>query len=246
MEVPQVSNSLIEESHSVSIQELGKYLRELGELTRELNEKTNASMKEYFQESNREMKQYFQVLGNMLLERERNVTGWQKNFEDHLELVFTNVALDYLRVKFPLNEFINIFKLEPSPPKRWNYPPRYDFELDGLIYDRTDNILYMVESKFRLSPREVGKVETTQSYLMDYIKSERMPASSGDIAKRFNRIWNLFFNCGEDTIIVDKMNTQVYCFLGFNSAESQEVVLEAKSKFFKLIGPNDGLYCVYE
>ena len=35
------------------------------------------------------------------------------------------------------------------------------FELDGLIYDETKNILYMVESKFHLSETELIKAEET-------------------------------------------------------------------------------------
>ena len=67
--------------------------------------------------------------------------------------VFTDIAFDYLKQKHdPTSiKLTNIFKEEAMVVRKLKYSPEYDFELDGLIYDETNNILYMVESVLHLS-----------------------------------------------------------------------------------------------
>lgn len=172
------------------------------------------------------------------------VSGWQKHFDDHLELIFTNVAFDFLRHLNPANVYVNLLS-DTSITKKWNFPPKYDFEVDGLIYDETDNILYMVESKYNLTHKELSKAEKTWEKLDDYIKhSERMPITDS-VARRFNRIWLDFF--GEvGTITGSRETIRIEAFLGFHSAESEKVVNDADAKGFRLIGPHGQYYHVLE
>ena len=173
------------------------------------------------------------------------VKGWQRHYDGHLEPLFTDIVLEYLRSNSPINEIINVFQMEyVTPSKKWNYPPHFNFEVDGLVYDQTVNVLYMVESKFHLTLKELAKAVETWNQLADFVRSEKLPNVDSN-ANFFNRLWNLFFN-GEDALIQNKDLTVVKSFLGFHSVESEAILDEARKHGFKLIGPDGNHYHVYE
>ena len=93
------------------------------------------------------------------------IAGWQRHFDGHLENVFTDVALKYLREKTPYNIYRNIFG-DNEISKSWKDP---NFELDGLIYDETPNIFYMIGAKFYLTESQLAKTEATLSKLCQFL-----------------------------------------------------------------------------
>jgi hypothetical protein len=80
-------------------------------------------------------------------DRQTEISGWQKHFDDHLESVFTNIALKYLREHNPGNTYVNVFE-DGLISNSWKDP---NFGLDGLIY--------MVEATFYLTESQLAKTE---------------------------------------------------------------------------------------
>ena len=180
----------------------------------------------------REMQEYAEERRLAIEEHYGAIRGWQSNFEAHLQPVFTNIAMKHLRRRFPENEFSNIFR-EECVSNKWKKPE--DFELDGLIYDKTDNILYMIEAKYCLTDDQLSSAKRTLRLFSNFLQT---PRPSEDRAA--GRQWDVYF--GSDGIVgTEKQSTlEVQAFLGFHSVESDAILAAAKDQFI-VIEPN-GLY----
>ena len=169
-------------------------------------------------------------------DRQTEISGWQKHFDSHLENVFTDIALKYLREKTPGNTFINIFD-DNEITKSWTDP---DFELDGLIYDETANIFYMIEAKFYLTESQLAKTEATFSNFCHFLQMSKPQSTNKKSARR----WNSFF--GELGYVKphNAAKSAVTVFLGFHSSYSEHLITKAKSKGYMVIGPKGAYYKV--
>lgn len=163
-----------------------------------------------------------------------SIKGWQSNFDLHLEPVFTKIAFEYLRNQNQDNDYVNVFDTNEIT-KKW--PPPNVFELDGLIYDQSDNILYMVESKFHLREGELTKACETRRKFELFLESNFLDV--GDRKDAFNRRWSHFFN-KEYGLIKVEARPSVKAFLGYHSSESKNVLDKARREKFQLIGPRLG------
>ena len=168
--------------------------------------------------------------------RETEISGWHKHFDSNLENVFTDIALKYLRKKTPGNTFINIFD-DNEITKSWTDP---NFELDGLIYDETANIFYMIEAKFYLTESQLAKTEATLGNFCHFLQMNKPQSSNKKSARR----WNSFF--GELGYVKphNAAKSTVTVFLGFHSSYSEHLITEAKSKGYMVISPNGAYYKV--
>ena len=171
--------------------------------------------------------------------RQTEIAGWQRHFDGHLENVFTDVALKYLREKTPYNIYRNIFG-DNEISKSWKDP---NFELDGLIYDETPNIFYMIGAKFYLTESQLAKTEATLSKLCQFLQINKPHPSDRKSARRLN----LFF--GESGIVKQDPDNAakptVSVFLGVHSSCSEHLITEAKSKDYMVIRPDGTYYKVF-
>ena len=86
----------------------------------------------------------------------KQMLGWQRNRA--LEPVFGSIALEHLIEFKPRNIIVNVFQ-DRSISMKWTSP---DFEIDGLIYDQSDRIFYVVESESHLT--EDGTSKTVKTF----------------------------------------------------------------------------------
>lgn len=174
------------------------------------------------------------------------IQGWQRNYNKHLEPVFTDIAFEFLKQGAQNHQLMNIFKENTSIERKWTYLPNYDFDLDGLIYDETNNILYMVESKIHLSVEELSKAETTWHKFRLFLQSEKPKIGLRESNTRiFCRQWDNFFS-DEYGIVQNRQKTRIEAFLGFHTVDSHAILKDAKKKGFQLIGPDGKNYKVYD
>lgn len=114
-----------------------------------------------------------------------------------LELNETILALEYLRKTNTKNKYKNVFQDEVY--ESWTLIP--DLVINGLIYDETENIFYIVES---------NKKEESLEKFSQFIRMEK-PKSSLNNGKD-GRIWNFFFDEESGIVIGNKENTSVCLF----------------------------------
>ena len=125
----------------------------------------------------------------------------------------------------------------------WKNP---DFELDGLIYDETDNIFYMVEDKFYLTESQLSKTEVTLGKFRNFVAMER-PKADTDETRKASRRWDMFFgDAGVVKAHLEQQPLTVSVFLGFHSSESESLLSLARDKGFMLMGPDGGHYKVLD
>lgn len=155
---------------------------------------------------------------------------------DHLKCAFTIIALKYLWEKNQDNVYVDMLEYSHLIPK-WTDP---DFELDGLIYDKTANIFYIVETKVNLTEAQVTKTEVTSKRFYDFVMNEPTKTTSKIVARR----WEYFF--GEDGVIKLDIGTKptIFVFIAFHTSSSEIIIASAKSKGFMLIGPTESFYKV--
>ena len=165
------------------------------------------------------------------------ISGWQKHFDNHLEPVFTNLALNYLTKRNPKNKYCNVFE-DGQISSQWKNP---DFQLDGLIYDETDHIFYIVEAKFYLTESQLSKTVTTLDNFCHFVAMER-PNANSDENRKASRRWDMFFgDAGVVKAHIVQQPPTVSVFLGFHSSDSEYLLSMAREKSFMLMGP-DGMH----
>ena len=142
--------------------------------------------------------------------------------------------MKYLRERHPENIYVNVFE-EYGIGKVWRDP---DFELDGLIYDQTANIFYMVKAKYHLTQQQLSKTEETLRKFCEFVHMDQPDKS--DRKSRYR--WNAFF--GYEAVVQTDVIPCVSVFLAFHESESDDLITAAKSKDFILIGPEGYLYKV--
>jgi hypothetical protein len=165
----------------------------------------------------------------------RTILGWQRNHDSYLEPVFTSIALEHLKENKPGNVIINVFQ-DRSISKKWTSP---DFEIDGLIYDETDRIFYIVESKSHLTEDGMSKTVTTVEKFRQFT-NEPMPSKSNRVKLRR---WKDFFDkeCG---VVNKEGDIAVSVFLGYHSVQDEDLLTQAAERHFALIGPDGSHYRV--
>lgn len=168
-----------------------------------------------------------------------SLAGWQDHFNKHLNLepVFTNIALAFLKNSYCSNSIVNIFSEISEISKDWRHI--YFFELDGLLYDETDNIIYMIESKYVFNDNELQKAKETKRKLLEYFNSNLLNGKTAEI-RAFNRRWKFFFDATDGVISGKKSEINIKAFLGFHSVQSSDVIEKAIKADFILIGPKTG------
>jgi len=166
----------------------------------------------------------------------KQILGWQRNHDSYLEPVFTRIALEHLIEKKPRNIIINIFQ-DRSISKKWTSP---DFEIDGLIYDQTDRIFYIVESKSHLTEDGISKAVTTFEKFRRFI-NEPMPSTTDRVKLRR---WKEFFDADSGIVVNKEGEIMVSVFLGYHSIEDECLLTQAAAKQFTLVGPDGSHYRV--
>ena len=150
------------------------------------------------------------------------------------EVNFTDILFDCLKEMKPENVYIN---LSSEVSKKLRYPPKYEFDIDGLIYDETDNILYMVESYVNLTPKELSRAVLTREKFEAFIRHSERTNSTVSADRTYDRIWLSYF--GEFGVLTGSRETiHVEAYIGFYSAESGDVLDEAAEMGLRLIGPH--------
>ena len=139
----------------------------------------------------------------------KQILGWQRNHDSYLVPVFTSIALEHLKENKPSNIIINVFQ-DHSISKRWTSP---DFEIDGLIYDQTDSIFYIVESKSHLTEDGMSKALTTLEKFCQFT-NEPMPSTADRVKLRR---WKMFFDADSGIIVNKEGDIKVSVFLGYHS-----------------------------
>ena len=104
----------------------------------------------------------------------------------------------------------------------------------------------MIESKGFLTDAQLAKTVSTYKLFCRFLGTD-LPELTGDSqchAQR--RRWKVFFDKEDGIVRTNKDATTVSVFLGFNSAESEYLIHQAKEKAFTLIGPDGSHYKVLE
>ena len=229
---PALNTEMVELMHAVELEIRRRPLQEQYPELWEPLKSANESLK-----NANETIQRIATLQETQQDRLSEIRGWQNHFEKHLEPVFTNLALEYLRNNFPTNQYTNVFK-DGSISNKWKDP---DFELDGLIYDETANSFYMVESKYHLTHKQLSSTKNASRHFRDFVGSIRPDLRTARIAARR---WDSFFGESGVVDLSVKDNTTVHVFLGFHSRESESLISLAKEESYILIGPVGDCYKV--
>jgi hypothetical protein len=173
----------------------------------------------------------------------KDISGWQAHFDKHLESVFTNIALEYLRTTHPENEYLDVFQEEGICQ---NWPEPNAFELDGLIYDKTCQHFYMVESKYFLTDHAFKKTENTLEKFEQFLAMDKPQNSNDSRGRKLIRQWDDFFDTRRGFVKQKQEDIPVSVFLGFHSIQYHYLVSKAKAKNFILIGPQGSHYKMLE
>ena len=174
------------------------------------------------------------ALDRMEARNGRQTKCWDAHFDGYLEYGFTDIALKYLRDKNPGNIYLDV--IEECQLNR----SRRVFEVDGLIYDKTANIFYMIDANFYLTESQLAKTTENFTKFCDFVKMGQPDHS----ARKSRFHWNLLF--GYEGIVEPDIAAQstVSVFLAFHESNSDDLITAAKSQNFLLIGPEGYLYKV--
>ena len=150
-----------------------------------------------------------------------------------LEPLITRAAVDYLNTQFPYHFKIdNVFE-EIGITNQWVDPY---FCLDNLMYDKTDHVFYIVVSKYNLTAADWAAAVAAVDQFCEFLRMKR--PEKNDRSHRALR-WTYFFEGNNSLTRGKKTVAAVRVFFGFFTCECKDILDEARSRGWILMGPGE-------
>lgn len=175
-----------------------------------------------------------------LLKSTETIRNWQGKITDRQEVLITQIVRMYLEKS---NQNINIYELSRKLHKIEPLPNVIDrgVEWDGVLFDTTENILYLIEAKTSVQQSDITNMASRIKRTLEFINlcGNNVIQERAKQIKDKSKSYQYIFMCNGWRDFIDA--TRVYGVVG-GIGFTQEILKVADSEGLLCMIPSDGIY----